>query len=302
MDYRFVWNVIDRCGLHFLAESLDDVKSSMTFAPGEAPGFHRFLHKFTILDHIRWNQELIRESIEEVCRDLNNEGVDYTWMRFSINKYLSHLRWHRRDLIRYIYDCFSEYAPHKVGLVLSLKYESEQANQRQLAKLINDPEIAEMLIGLDLVGDETFYDPAFYRDILHDWTIAGKRLFAHVGESQPGTNVLAAITDIGVTDICHGIRALEVPGVASAARDNGVCFHMAITSNRLTGVVVGTGHPIVDFIEAGLDVTIGTDDPVQCQTAMHREYRILSELVGGNTTIVQRVAQTAANRVKGNLI
>jgi len=290
----------------------------MTFVDGEPHDFHRFLDKFSILDKIKWTEELIDDSIRAVCEDLIYSKTDYTWMRFSINKYMTFLNWHRKDAILFIKRAFDKYAPGRVGLVLSIKYESERANQRQVASLIDDSDVVDAIEGIDLVGDETYFDSKFYVPIFRQWSVAGKRLFAHVGESQPSSNIMSAMVDMGVRDICHGIRVVSYTGdtscldgeIISYALDHDVCFHLALSSNILTGVLERNDiHPVSALLSAGVKVTIGTDDPVQCNTDLSREYDLLrSYLVSARfhlsdiNRLIELVKNTATDRVKGNIL
>ena len=41
-----------------------------------------------ILDQIKWNEDLIDRSVKSICDYMNENNVDYAWMRFSINKYI----------------------------------------------------------------------------------------------------------------------------------------------------------------------------------------------------------------------
>lgn len=268
----FVWDVVEKGGDFWMGETRDDLARTMQCMPDEPREFKRFLDKFEPLNHIEWTEELIDKSIEQACADLTAEGVDFCWMHFSINKYLTHLKWHRKDAIKFVCDAFERHAPGVVGPILCLKYESTRASQRQIARLIDEPVVQEMVHGIDLVGDEGYYDASFYGPILRPWKDAGKILFAHVGESRSAKNIGTAIEYIGVTEICHGIKLFEQPGLLGLAKDHDVCFHMALTSNELTGVTTEDHHPIVAFIDEGLQVTIGTDDPVQCNTTMNKEY------------------------------
>jgi adenosine deaminase len=84
---------------------------------------------------------------------------------------------------------------------------------------------------------------------------------------------------LGVTRIAHGIRIIGHPEserVIELAIERGVVFDLAITSNYLTGVVpMGHMHPIETMMRAGLKVTIGTDDPVQCDVSLDSEFEKL---------------------------
>ena len=264
---QFVWSAIQKQKQFHLAKSLRDVADAMTFDDLELPGFYVFLDKFKILDEIAWTEELLADSIKAVTELLDESCTDYALMRFSVLKYVRHMKLPIRDIVKFFYQQFESNSPGRVGLVLSLKYESNRDEQRQLADLLDD--IQEYVVGIDLVGDEAEYDCDFYRSILRPWQRANKLVYAHVGESQSARNIMTAVQKIGIVDICHGLSIVDDPKeskeMLAICKDNNVCFHMAVTSNYLTGVCSNRyWHPIVDIVRSGNWVTIGTDDPVVC--------------------------------------
>ena len=159
--------------------------------------------------------------------------------------------------------------------------------------MIDNPDVADRLIGLDLVGDEEQFDYKFYQPIFKEWKKAGKMLRAHVAESQCAENGLHAIRHLGVTNIAHGIKMIESSEMMEAALDHDITFDLGLTSNYLTGVWTNPDyHPIIALIKAGQKVTLGTDDPVQCQTTLDEEFALAAHL-GANDCdckIMKRVA------------
>lgn len=293
----FVWEAIKRRRLRHLAESLEEVQAAMTFTAGESPGFHRFLDKFKILDHIPWDEDLIWDSIRATCDEFKRENLDCIWLRFSINKYMDHMTWHRTDAIRFVADAFAHHLPGKVAMLLSLKYESARASQRQMAELLENPDVAKRLAGLDLVGDEAYFDADFYAGIFKLWHGAGKILCAHVAESCEANNAALAITRLRVNQIAHGIKITTNKDLMQMALDYDVGFDLALTSNFLTGVCEPQArHPIDAMLRFGLDCTIGTDDPVQCQTTLEREREVLAAVTDTATDAINRTAKAALKR------
>jgi len=296
----WIWRVIRDLGLKHLAEDRSDVVTAMTFAPNEHRDFYRFLSKFTILDHMPWTEGLIASSIKSVCDELEQEKIDYCWLDFSINKYMDALKWHKHEAIKFVHECFETYRPGGVGLVLSLKYESTKASQRQYADLINNPDIADRLIGLDLVGDEEQFDYKFYQPIFKEWKNAGKMLRAHVAESQSAENGLHAIQHLGVTNIAHGIKMIESE-MMEIALDHDITFDLGLTSNYLTGVWTNPDyHPIIALIDTGQKVTLGTDDPIQCSITLDDEF-ILARYLGvgdDDITIMKKIANDNCDKYR----
>jgi len=274
----------------------------MTFSRDEPKTFHRFLDKFNILDQIPWNEKTIELSIMDICRDLTREQIDYCWLDFSINKYMG-IGWHKSEAISFIYDCFERYSPGKVGLILSLKYESLRQNQRQHAAVIENSDIADKLIGIDLVGDEAYFDSAFYADLFKPWKSLGRMVRAHVGESQSHQNIRKAIEDLKVTNVAHGFKCLADPELILMARDARVQFDLAITSNYITGSLdPDQTHPVIKMMDLGLDVTLGSDDPTQLGTDLQQEYQIFANLATKlgrpREEYVNRLTTTATDSTK----
>lgn len=271
----WVWEAIVKHNWPYLGESEADVIAAMTFKEGESYDFHRFLDKFKILDKIQWDEELIDSSIAAICQQLEKEEIDFCWLDFSINKYMESMDWHKKEAIQFIHASFQQHRPNKVGLILSLKYESMQASQKQYAKLIDDPSIVDLLFGLDLVGDEAYFDYQFYRPIFNQWNKANKMTRAHVAESQSSNNGRDAIIHLGVSNIAHGLKMMDHQDLINLAKRIDVTFDLGISSNYLTGVWADkTQHPINKMLNSGLRVTLGTDDPVQCSSTLNGEFQL----------------------------
>jgi len=269
----WVWDTIKELGLKHLAETEEEVSAAMTFKKHEPRTFHNFLDKFRILDHIPWTEELIDTSVRAVCDGLKSEGVGYCWLDFSINKYMDALSWHKTEAIKFIRDSFERHFKGGVGLVLSLKYEAPKASQRQYADLIEDPATADCLVGIDLVGNEAYFDSRFYKPIFEKWNKAGKMTRAHVAESQGAQNGLLAMIDLNVTNIAHGLKMAYHQEYLDMARDKDITFDLGVSSNYFTGVwEEANNHPVVTMLNNGNKVTLGTDDPVQCSTTLDQEF------------------------------
>lgn len=267
----FVWDVIKSRGWDYLAGSMDDVRESVEF--DGSLGFDGFLNKFRIFDELSWDEELLELSIKAVADQIITDGLDFVWLDFSINKYLHSIHWHKRDLIKFFYDKFELYAPGRVALVLSVKYESLEASRRQYLELISDDVVCECVAGLDLVGDEKFFDAEFYAPYFWEWARHNKMLRVHVGEVGRVDNVGSALRHLPITNIAHGIDIVGDLDLVALARDMRIQFDLALTSNLLIreGLSIGD-HPIYNMLDLGLKCTIGSDDPVVFKTSLSREY------------------------------
>jgi len=81
--------------------------------------------------------------------------------------------------------------------------------------------------------------------------------------------------------IGHGVRVMEDQAVVALARERDTVFEVCVTSNYQTGVVNSLReHPLPAMLEAGVNVTIDTDDPSVSRITLSDEYRLVCEEFG----------------------
>ena len=276
-----VWELIQRdSSMKNLAKSIDDLYLMMTYRNDPKRGFHHFLDKFSIQNHIKWTEEAIDLAVEQIVSDMVvRDNLDYCELRFSIDKYLNHIPWDETEACLFYLERlghWSNYYEVMVGPVLSIKYESAWIHQKRTSKVINHWRVAEQLVGIDMVGNEAMFSRKMHRDIYRYWRACGKGLIAHAGESQGADNIKMAIEDLGVSRVAHGINIINDKNVMDMARDREIVFDIAISSNIMTGVVNDNEcHPVRKMLDEGLIITIGTDDPVTFCTDIDKEYGLL---------------------------
>jgi adenosine deaminase len=90
----------------------------------------------------------------------------------------------------------------------------------------------------------------------------GLRLVAHAGEEGPPQNVLDVLDVLHVERVDHGVRAMEDPaGVERLARDRVPLTVCPLSNVRLRVVDTIADHPLRKMLDAGLVVTVNSDDP-----------------------------------------
>ncbi len=95
--------------------------------------------------------------------------------------------------------------------------------------------------------------------------------------------------------IGHGVRVMEDASTVAMARERRVPFEVCVTSNFQTGVTATVcHHPLVQMLEEGLFITIGTDDPSISQITLSDEYqRACDELELSHPLLKERVLAAA---------
>ncbi|QVQ50350.1 adenosine deaminase [Spiractinospora alimapuensis] len=108
---------------------------------------------------------------------------------------------------------------------------------------------------------------------------AGLRSLPHAGENSGPRSVWSAINKLHAERIGHGIDAMRDPELVAYLRDTQLPLDVSPTSNVCTrGVASLEEHPLPQMVEAGLKVTLNTDDPPMFGTDLLREYRVAHDL------------------------
>ena len=130
-----------------------------------------------------------------------------------------------------------------------------------------------------LAGIDFLYEPY---DTEADWTAAyriaeragaaGLGITAHAGEFSRA-NIAAALQTPGLTRLGHAVHAAYDPGLLEQIAARGVTVECCLSCNVVLGAVAAyEAHPIRRFMEQGIPVVLGTDNPVQVGTTIGREY------------------------------
>ena len=141
----------------------------------------------------------------------------------------------------------------------------------------------DWIVGLGMGGDEgkgRQGDFAYAFDMARE---AGLRLTTHAGEFGGPESVWDAIRDLNVERIGHGVRAIEDPALVAELEARQITLEVCPGSNVALGLYPDMkSHPIARLREAGVKVTVSTDDPPFFHTTMCGEYEMLAKAFGWN--------------------
>lgn len=133
------------------------------------------------------------------------------------------------------------------------------------------------MIGLGLDFLEAPCPPEPFEALFARARREGLRLSAHAGEEGPASFVKATIDVLKVDRIDHGYHIIDDPELVARARDIGICFTTCPSTTVYTTIwrdLASPDHAIRRMKEAGLTVTLNTDDPPVFDTDMTRELEL----------------------------
>jgi Adenosine deaminase len=149
------------------------------------------------------------------------------------------------------------------------------------------------LDGIDLHGWEDIPLESWTADVWARARAAGKFTKAHAGEFMGADYVEKTLDELKVTRIEHGVRSVENPATVARLLREGVALDVCPISNvklAVRGVGSMAQHPIRRLFDAGVTVTINSDDPFFFGNALAEEYYALYQDIGFSRAELARVA------------
>ncbi|QHQ34013.1 adenosine deaminase [Algicella marina] len=154
----------------------------------------------------------------------------------------------------------------------------------------------EMLTGFGMGGEERFGSVQDYVKAFAIAAEAGLEITSHAGEICGAESVRETLEHLPVSRIGHGVRAIEDPELVKRLADEEIVLEVNPGSNIALSVYDRwEAHPIQKLRDAGVPVTVSTDDPPYFHTDMPREYRRLHEVFGWDAEDFRAINLTAAH-------
>lgn len=117
---------------------------------------------------------------------------------------------------------------------------------------------------------------------------------AHAGEEGPAQYVADALDILKVTRVDHGNRALDDPALtARLARDRVPLTMCPLSNLRLKGVARLADHPLRRALDAGLLVTVNSDDPSYFGGYVNENYVAVAEALDLSMREIVRLAENS---------
>lgn len=132
------------------------------------------------------------------------------------------------------------------------------------------------VIALGLGGSEAGYPPELFVDTFKRAKAANLHRVPHAGEIAGPQSVWSALKLLHAERIGHGVRSFEDPDLVEYLKINSIPLEICPTSNICLNVYPNYAlHPLRKLWDAGLLITINSDDPPMFATDLNKEYQIL---------------------------
>jgi adenosine deaminase len=150
------------------------------------------------------------------------------------------------------------------------------------------------VVALGLGGPEVGWPPELFQQAFRDSAAQGLHSNPHAGETVGPQSVWGALSALKAERLGHGVRAVEDPDLVAYLVEHQVPLEVSPTSNLCLGVYPSyQAHPLRWLVEAGVCVTINSDDPALFNTTLSDEYLHAVQDCGLSVDQVEHVALNA---------
>jgi len=232
-----------------------------------------------------WKNQFLREYedfshiAELTARDMANQNIRYAEMFFSPSLFVRH-GLEVQELTHAVRIGLSRIPEIETSLIADLVRDYGPEFEMTTLKRLNEVK-GDGVIGIGIGGSEHEFPPEPFKSLYEEARLMGFHVNAHAGETAGPESIWGAIRHLHVDRIGHGTRAHEDPELLDYLREHRTPLELCPVSNVCTGVVSAIAeHPIREYFERGLIISVNTDDPMMFGTTLDKEYELLVQECG----------------------
>lgn len=172
-------------------------------------------------------------------------------------------------------------------IIICIRHLGAERAETMVRAMLAEPH--PYVVGFGMGGDEAKFAPVDFAPAYHLAHQNGYGCTVHAGEVMGPESVWAAIRDLPVTRIGHGVRSADDPVLMEELARRGIVLEVCPGSNVALGLYPDrASHPLHRLIAAGVRVTLNSDDPPFFHTTLSAEY----DLAGLDERQLRGIART----------
>lgn len=248
--------------------------------PEDCKSLNEYLTKFDIPGLVLQTKNGLYKNTLDCLKRLSEQGIKYVEIRMapqlSTVKGLS-----QEDVVLAMLDARKdgqELYNIKSNFILCMMRNNN--NQKQNIETIN---VAKKLLGkgvvaIDLAGAEALFGNDLFKEHFEYAKQLNVPFIIHAGEADGAESVRKAV-EFGAKRIGHGVRSVEDPQVLKLLAEKKIPLEVCPKSNLDTKAISKLSDlPLRQLREAGIKVSINTDDPTVSNTNLENEYDLIASL------------------------
>ena len=286
-----------------LGFSLAELQEKMQ-VPAHCQDLNQYLATFELPLKLMQSAQGIRTIAKAFHEQLDTEGILYAEPRFAPGSLTAGGLSQQEVLEAALAGRADFYAEHPQsalhtayiicamrGTGEALKHKNEESIDLAAAYLENG------VVAADLAGAEALFATENFSSLFAEVQRKDVPFTIHAGEAAGPESIKAALR-LGAQRIGHGVRSLEDAGVIQDLKAANVALEICPTSNLQTRIFESIEcFPLEQLLDAGLTVTINTDNMTVSNTTLSREFELLQQHCSLDKNTARELAENAARAV-----
>ena len=240
-------------------------------------GWFRFQRLYDVARSVLRTEDDVRRLVREAAEDDARDGGVWTEIQVDPSGYAARFGGITAftDLVIDAVRDAAEHAGIGMAVVVAANRTRHPLDARTLARLAGQY-AGRGVVGFGLSNDERRGDTPAFGPAFAIAERAGLSLVPHGGELLGPAHVSQCLDHLHPTRLGHGVRSAEDPAVLERIAEAGVALEVCPTSNVALGVYATLEEvPVRTLVEAGIDVALGSDDPLLFGSRLAGQYAVL---------------------------
>ena len=258
-------------GIHTPYDSQEEMRRLFRYQD-----FGHFIEVYSQLISLIQHEEHFERLAYEALEDCAKQSIRYVELSFSS-------RDHTQQGLEFddMVDAINsgiERARNEFGIIADIRIDLVRNYGPETAmKTLDDIERKpDNIISVDLGGSEDKYPPEPFKGVYERAKEMGLHLVAHAGEAAGPQSIWDAIKYLDVERVGHAVSAVKDSSLIEYMKEKEIAIEACPVSNVRTRTIESIKHhPIREFYDSGLMVTVNSDDPTLFQTNLNNEYHLL---------------------------
>ena len=257
------------------------VSQSELSVSDECRSLNEYLEKFELPGKCIMDEQGLREAGYDVLRSMKQENVCYAEIRFApLLSETPDMKCGRviEALLEGLEEGKREFGIEYGVITCAMRHHSQEQNFRMI-KTAREY-LGEGVCAADLAGAESLYPMSEFMELFKKTKEIGMPFTLHAGECGSVQNILDSV-EAGAKRIGHGIAMKGNIQVQKKLQKKGIGIEMCPISNLQTKAVESTkDYPMREFLNAGLKVTVNTDNRTVSNTTLTKELEFVQKTYG----------------------
>lgn len=240
-----------------------------------------YLEKFSLPGMCLTDEEGLEEAAYDVLKNMSQENVCYAETRFAPLLHESEsLKCDKviEAVLRGMERGKKAFGVEYGVITCAMRHHGEEENLRMLKTARTY--LGQGVCAADLAGAEASFPMSEFMNLFGEVKRMGMPFTLHAGECGSVKNIIDSV-DAGAGRIGHGIAMRGDAELQKELAAKGIGIEMCPISNLQTKAVTSTAdYPIREFLDAGLRVTVNTDNRTVSNTSMTKELEFVQKTYG----------------------